>query len=185
MKITLTRSVCFPGLLSSAFLTLLFLVAMPGCRRGAPSNAYQQEEQNKDEAMNRLREQGATITPKNYPALGNGYAVELKGAQINDQTFQSLKALKRVTELDLSKSSLNDDLMDQLNEVASFIGRLNLSDTAVTDAGLAKLTNLDICLFLNLTGTKVTPEAAKRFEQEHSKPRTFHKMKLQAMRVRI
>jgi hypothetical protein len=87
--------------------------------------------------------------------------------------------------LDLSKSSLTDDHMDQLNEIASFIGRLNLSDTAVTDAGLEKLTNLEKCMFLNLTGTKVTPAAAKRFEQEHSKPRTFHKMTLPGLKVRI
>jgi hypothetical protein len=185
MKITLPPSVRFPGLLSCAFLTLLFVVAMPGCKRGAPSNAYQQEEENKDEAMNRLREQGATITPKTYPMIGNGYAVELKSAQIDDQTFQSLKTLKRVTELDLSKSSLADEQMEQLNDIAYLIGRLNLSDTAVTDAGLAKLTNLERCMFLNLTGTKVTPKAAKRFEQEHSKPQNLGRMKLPPLKVRI
>jgi hypothetical protein len=90
----------------------------------------------------------------------------LSGAQITDDTFQKLKELQQVTELDLSESSIADGQMDQLNEVASTLIRLDLSKTAVTDVGLEKLTNLNGCLNLNLAGTKVTPARVEQFKKE-------------------
>jgi len=185
MKMALTPSVRSLGLLSSAFLTLLFLVAMPGCK-GDGLSEYQRQENRKEDVLNSLREQGATITTKTYPGFGNGYVIDLKGAQITDQTFQNLKELKRVTELDLSKSSLTDDQMDQLNDGVVFaLTKLDLSNTAVTDAGLEKLTHLKMCMYLDLSGTKVTKAAAQRFEKENSKPRSFRNVKLPALKVKI
>jgi hypothetical protein len=162
----------------------LFLAALPGCKR-YERTSYQQEQEKKEEAMNSLREQGATITTKTYPSIGNGYVIDLKGAQITDQTFQNMKELKRVTELDLSKSSLTDDQMDQLNDVAYACTSLDLSNTAVTDAGLEKLTNLKVCIYLNLSRTKVTRAAVQRFEKEHSTPRKFRNVKLPDMKIQL
>jgi hypothetical protein len=170
-------------------LLLSLLVALPGCgeNRNRRNIDYETEEKQKEERLSSLRDQGATIAQKNYPLFGMGYAVKLSGAQITDDTFQKLKELQRVTELDLSKSSITDGQMDQLNEVASTLIMLDLSKTAVTDVGLEKLTNLIICLNLNLAGTKVTPARVEQFKKErlaHRPASVKGKMK-EAMNIRL
>lgn len=170
-----------------SLLTLLLLVALAGCGGTNRKVTYEQVEKEKEDRMSSLREQGATIARKNYPLFGMGYAVKLSGAQIADETVQKLKELQRVTELDLSKSSIADAQMDQLNELATSLVRLDLSDTAITDAGLEKLTNLNVCLDLNLAGTKVTPAAAERFKKErlaHRPAAAKGKLK-QTMNIRL
>jgi hypothetical protein len=158
-----------PGRRLTVLLTLLLLAALPGCKRDVLSDS-QREEKMREEAIASLREQGGTVTTKNYHPQGNGYVVDLKGAQLSDRTFENLKDLQRVTELDLSKSSLTDEQMDQLNQVALVLLKLNLSDTKVTDAGLDKLTNLKMCFDLNLAGTPVTAAGVERFKQQHPRP---------------
>jgi hypothetical protein len=147
-------------------LFLSLLVALSGCDGTRRNIGYEQKEKENEERENSLRDQGATITRKSYPLLGMGYAVNLSSAKITDNTFQKLKDLNRVAELDLSKSSITDGQMDQLNEVAQSLVKLDLSNTAVTDTGLEKLTNLNVCLNLDLAGTKVTPAAVGRFKNE-------------------
>ncbi len=154
-----------PGPRSFVLLALLFLAVLSGCK-GDGLTDYQREEIKKEECLNTLRAQGAKITQKNYPRYGNGYVVDLSGAQLTDSTFQNLKELKRVAELDLSKSSLTDDQMDQLNGVAFFLAKLDLRNTAVTDAGLQKLTNLNFCFDLYLAGTKVTKAGVENFKKQ-------------------
>jgi len=147
-------------------LTLALLAALPGCGKEQGSA---QEAKQKEAIVNSLREQNVAVTPKSYPPFGNGYVVDLSGAQVTDGTFAKLKELQRVTELDLSKSSITDAQMDKVNQIAFVLLRLNLSHTAVTDAGLEKLTDLNKCMHLNLVGTKVTREAVERFKQQHAR----------------
>jgi hypothetical protein len=148
-------------------LILSLLCILPGCSRERLSDA-QLEEKKTDALITELRGQG-TVEPKSYPPAGNGYVVDLKGVQLTDHTFQVLNELQRVAELDLSNSSLTDDQMDKLNELAPRLLKLDLSNTKVTDAGLEKLTKLKFCMNLKLTGTGVTPAAAERFKQEHKR----------------
>lgn len=157
-----------PGRRPTVLLTLLLLAALLGCEKHGLSD-YEREQKKKEEVLSSLREQGGTVTTKSYPRHGTGYVVDLKGAHLNDRTFQILKDLQRVTELDLSKSSITDEQMDQLNQVAFVLLKLNLSDTKVTDAGLDKLTNLKMCFDLDLAGTQVTPAGVERFKQQHAR----------------
>jgi hypothetical protein len=124
-----------------------------------------QRDLNKEQdCVNALREQGATIEEKKYPPYGNGFVVNLSGAQITDTTFKHLACLKRVADLNLSKSSITDAQMAQLNDVPCYLTKLDLSNTTVTDEGLDKMTHLYVLMNLNLAGTKVTPEAVKRLQ---------------------
>ena len=47
---------------------------------------------------------------------------------------------------------------------AATLYRLNLSDTAVTDAGLQKLEGLPFLINLTVRGTKVTPGGVERYK---------------------
>jgi hypothetical protein len=164
----------------SALLTLA-LAALPGCGNTTDSA---QEAKKKEAIVNSLRENNVTITRKSYPPFGSGYEVGLSGAQLTDDTFAKLKEIQPITELDLSKSSIIDAQMDKVNQIAGVLVRLNLSNTAVTDAGLEKLTNLNRCIYLNLVGTKVTREAVERFKKHHGN-RTLGKIKLPDLEVEM
>lgn len=150
---------------------MLLVAVLPGCKGDGLSD-YQREENKREERLSSLSNQGATISTKDYPPYGRGYVVNLSGAQITSATFQTLKDLNKqggrrgIAELGLSKSSISDDQMDQLNEVAHFLVKLDLSNTTVTDAGLQKLTNLNVCFHLNLAGTQVTSDGVSRFKNE-------------------
>lgn len=157
---------------SFALLTLLLLATLSGCKGDGLSD-FEREQKKKEESINALRDGGAKITEKNYGRRGNGYVVDLSGAQLTDNTFQKLKEMRPLTELDLSKSSLSDDQMDKLNEVAHLLVKLDLSNTAVTDAGLEKLTNLILCFDFYLAGSKVTQAGAENFtKQRLARPAT-------------
>jgi hypothetical protein len=146
------------------FLAVLFLAALPGCGRPTVSLAEREKMQETD-FVTSLQKQGGTVTEKSYPPHGDGYVVNLSGAKITDETFRDLKGLKRLAELDLSKSSVADGQMDQLNEVAKYLVRLDLSHTAVTDAGIEKLANTYVLFNLNLAGTKITAAGVARFQK--------------------
>src|SRR5262245_19525306 len=146
-------------------LAVAFLAALPGCKRETISLAEREKMQETD-FVNSLQKQGATVKEKDYPPHGTGYVVNLSGARLADDTFRDLKGLQRVAELDLSKSSLADDQMDQLNEVSKDLVRLDLSNTAVTDAGLGKLKAVYVLFNLNLAGTKVTAAGVARFQKQ-------------------
>jgi uncharacterized protein YjbI with pentapeptide repeats len=163
---------CRLGLFFSVLLAFLLLAVLPGCKGGGLSD-YEREQKKKEQTKSALHDQGAKITQKRYPPYGNGYVVDLSGAQLTDSTFQQLKGLERVAELNLSKSSLTDDQMDKLNDVAYLLVKLDLSNTAVTDAGVEKLTNLNVCSDLNLAGTQVTKAGVENFtKQRLARPKT-------------
>lgn len=173
MSATFASGVHCLGSRPFVLLTLLLLAALSGCKGGDGLSDSEREQKKREESINALRDGGAKITQKSYGRRGNGYVVDLNGAQLTDNTFQRLKEMKRVTELDLSKSSLSDDQMDKLNEVAYFLVKLDLRNTAVTDAGLEKLTNLILCFDLYLAGTKVTQAGADNFtKQRLARPAT-------------
>jgi hypothetical protein len=154
-----------PG--GSRFVVLpavLFLAALPGCGRPTVSLAEREKQQETD-FVSALQQQGGTVTEKSYPPYGNGFVVKLSGAKVTDETFRDLKGLKRLAELDLSKSSITDSQMEQLNEVAKYLVKLDLSHTAVTDAGLEKLANTYVLMNLNLAGTRATAAGVARFQK--------------------
>jgi hypothetical protein len=91
----------------------------------------------------------------------------MHGLTVTDDLLRQVKELGNVAELDLSRSTITDDHLGLMHELGlhTLLVKLNLGNTAVTDAGLQKL---DGCIFLselNLTGTNVTAGAVDRFKK--------------------
>jgi len=140
-------------------------VVLSGCGGSGVSEAERQKKV-QEQALDAIGRSGAKATLKKYPQ-GDAYAVDLSGAKIDDGVLAGVKQLGRISELDLSKSTVTDDHLERINDpgVASLLLKLDLSQTAVTDAGLDKLTNLLFLTDLNLKGTKVTAAAVERFKK--------------------
>jgi hypothetical protein len=151
-------------------LVLLLLVALAGCNSGSGLSEIEKIQKKKDDAKAAIEHAGGQVTVFHH-SLGDGWTVNLSGAQISDDLFDHLKALERVAELDLSRSSVTDDQLGKLNEqgVGNLITKLDLSNTAVTDAGLEKLTGLGMLSQLKVVGAKVTAAGVQRFKDEHGR----------------
>jgi hypothetical protein len=165
-----------PGRLPAAVL-LLLLAGAPGCGKGDGLSLAERAQKPKDDAKSAIEQMGGVVTVFHHP-LGDGWSVNLSGAQISDDLFDHLKALGRVAELDLSRSTVTDEQVARLGEpgVGNVLTKLDLSQTAVTDAGLGKLTGLGVLTQLKLVGTKVTPQGVERFKAERdSNPNTVRK----------
>jgi hypothetical protein len=138
---------------------LLATVALAGCgpRVGGPS-AYEQEKAAQQKVADSLASQGMKTTLKNYPP-GQAWTVDMTGMTITDDQIRKLKELGRITELNLSKSTITDDQLGQINdqEIGALVLKLDLSHTGITNAGLEKLTKFMLLNNLNLTDTQVTP----------------------------
>jgi hypothetical protein len=118
-------------------------------------------------AADSLRGQGAKVEARHY-SIGEAWAVNLSGKPISDETLRDVKRVGNISELDLSKSTLTDAQMALAQELGLFtlVTKLDLSHTAVTDAGFEKMDNLRFLSQLNLAGTKITPAAVERFKQK-------------------
>ncbi len=154
-----------PGLGPYLLGGLLLLATIPGCK-GEDPNSYENMKKKQGDAVAALEQAGGKVVEKRYP-MGTAHSVTLKGAQITDGTFAHLQQLGRISELDLSKSTITDDQLAKVNEVGGLLVQLNLSGTAVTDSGLDKLTKLSFINRLDLTGTKVTAAGVERFRKNH------------------
>jgi hypothetical protein len=146
----------------------VFLLAVLGCN--SAEEAYRQvKEQAKvqADAVTALRELGGKLEEKAYLRNHKAWTVDLSGITLSDQTLARLKQIGHITELNLSKTNVTDAQMEIINdpEFSAVILKLDLSDTGITDAGLAKLTNLHALGDLKLTGTQVTAEGVERFRQ--------------------
>jgi hypothetical protein len=147
---------------------LVVLAMILGCSKGDGLSDYERAHKTETDAATALREAGGELEQKQYTfqgRQGDAWVVALKGMQITDDTFGRLKALGRISELDLSKSTITDDQLEKVNEMGTFIFRMDLSHTAVTDAGLDHLTSMRALTDLNLAGTKVTPAAIERLKE--------------------
>ncbi len=149
------------------------LTAGPGCGRNNGPSDYDKMIQEKTGAAGSLAAAGAKATEKQYP-VGRAWVVSLQGLTITPDLLKQVKALGTVAELDLSKSTATDADLATMRELElhALLNRLDLSHTAVTGAGLAKLEGNLFLADLNLTGTKVTPAAVAEFKRaRQSDPR--------------
>ena len=80
---------------------------------------------------------------------------QMPGGAITDKDLAPMAQLKKVTSVNLAKTSVTDAA---LAEVARHTGitQLHLEQTKVTDAGLAQLKPLQSLEYLNLYGTGIT-----------------------------
>jgi hypothetical protein len=100
-------------------------------------------------------------------ALGDAWIVRLDGMTITDETISHLKQVDKIAELHLSRSTITDDQIATMRDQTFFNGTmvLDLSQTAVTDAVLDKLSVAPALIELHVTGTKVTPAGVSRFKR--------------------
>jgi hypothetical protein len=142
-------------------------VVLAGCRGDGLSD-YDRMKQAQQTAGGSLESQGAKLKEMHYPQ-GSAWSVNLSGVTITDETIRQVKALGRVSELNLSKSSVTDDQLGLIQQqgLTTLLLKVDLSHTAITDAGLGQLDNLVLLNHLNLTGTKVTPSGVERFRRKH------------------
>jgi hypothetical protein len=139
---------------------LFALSAFVACSEDAVS-IYKRQLQSQQEAVDKLKALGGNAEKKQYP-LGEGWVVKLSGVTLTDEVFGHLKLLERIAELDLSQSNFEDAMVPRLLEVGGVLFKLNLSKTAITDAGVTPLADLVLLAEVDLTGTKVTQGAVKQ-----------------------
>jgi hypothetical protein len=150
----------------AVILCAALAVIVPACSKpyDGVSDA-DREMQAKQAATEAAKSSGLKMTEKTYPQ-GKGWVVGMKGMTVTEDHFKQLKDAGHVAELDLSKSTITDELLGRMRELgaAATLYKLDLSDTAVTDAGLQKLEGLPFLIVLNVRGTKVTQAGADRYK---------------------
>jgi hypothetical protein len=157
------------GVAALGVATLAAVVFAPaGCgANGGPSD-YDRMVAARQGAADSAASQGAKYTLKKYP-LGEAYAVSLKGMTVTDDLLRQIQTMGKVSELDLSGSTVTDDQLGLISDtgLGAFLFKLDLSNTGVTDAGIAKLGGGGLFLAeVNLVGTKVTPAAVAEFKRK-------------------
>jgi hypothetical protein len=157
------------GLRSGAVLVVFLLSIGAGCAPTAGIGDYQRQKTVQKNAAAEIQAVGGKVSEVKRPQ-GISWAVNLSGAQLSDELFDSLKQLGYISELNLSKTNVTDAQMEWINEkeIGAVVVKLDLSNTAVSDAGLAKLTDLLVLMDLNLAGTKVTPAGVANFKQHRA-----------------
>jgi hypothetical protein len=145
------------------------VVLYSGCSRSGGLSDFEKAQKKKDSAADSLRALGAEVSPVTYPNYGEGWAVKLRGAKITTEMFDQMKALKRVSDLDVSKSDITDEQLAKLSEqdVGTMIVKLNLSNTSITDAGVDNL-KLPLLTHFTVTGTKISNAAIDRLKQRRA-----------------
>jgi len=140
-----------------------------GCKRPEGVMSYDDVKKNQEDAMVTLKQRGAKFTEEIRPQ-GKSWAIDLSGQQISDDTFDLLKKVGYITALNLSKTNVTDAHMARVNEmgIGNLLLKLDLSNTAVTDAGLEKLDSLYLLSSLDLSGTKVTAAGVARFRSNRA-----------------
>lgn len=96
-----------------------------------------------------------------------GWMIDLSKAEITDQLLDHMITIAKddpVFQLNLSGSKITDDQLVKLDEgkVLQKTVDMDLSNTAITDAGLDKIANMYCITTLNLKGSKATMEGARR-----------------------
>ncbi len=97
-----------------------------------------------------------------FDAMRRVRAVDLTGAKIGDDDLEVFQRLLTLEELHLSETQVTDKGMAELALAAS-LEKINLNRTAVTDSGLMALRELPNLRIVWVHGSRVTPEGKQRF----------------------
>jgi hypothetical protein len=153
--------------LAAGLLALALLVGPAGCGGSNGPSDYDKLQQEKQTASTTLAAAGAKVTEKQY-SLGRAFVVELVGVTITDDLLRQVKNLGNIAELNLSKSTVTDDHLRAMHamDLHALLTKLDLSFTAVTNAGLDHLAGNLFLAELNLTGTSVTKEGVDKFMRD-------------------
>lgn len=148
------------------------LLAIVGCGPNSGSAPSLQDlREIHTNAVKAIESKQGTVEEKKY-APGNGYAVSLKNAEIDDDDIAVLHAINGLAELDLSGSTITDEQLAALVAPDADGGcpvpvlfKLDLSGTPITDNGLRELQALRWLAELNVKGSQVTAAGIQELEQ--------------------
>jgi hypothetical protein len=143
----------------------------PGDKGQSGPSDYDRMVQSAKEAGDVITSRGGKVKDAPNPLGKKTWAVSLSGLTIDDSLLQNCQDLGTIIDLDLSKSTVTDELLDEMNkmQLTSLLLKLDLSHTAVTDAGLDKLDHMVVLRDLNLVGTKCTKAGVDRFVRNRDK----------------
>lgn len=147
-------------------LSLLTTAALAGCGKNDGPSDYEKMVEQKQKASGSLAGSGAKFEEKQF-AVGKGWVVDLRGVTVSEELLKQVKALGNIAELNLSKTNVSDDHLRIMHDLDLHVvlAKLDLSHSAVTDAGLVHLNGCIFLMELNLTGTKVSPAAVSEFKK--------------------
>jgi len=156
-------------------LLLLTAFGALGCDNSGGLSHLEQMKKAQQEAAESIKEKGGKADEKSYPQ-GEAWAVDLSGMAIDDDVIDYLLKLSRVTELNLSKSTITDaQIASLVTEVPMHtLIKLDVSNTEISDAGLLELPKLQLIYEINVKGSKITPAGLEQYK----KARPKHPMKL-------
>lgn len=149
---------------------LAFLVGSAGlasCTSYEPSH-YEQARERRESAAGTLSAKGGSVVEKTYPQ-GAAWVVDLGHGTIDDETLQALKSLGRISELYLNDTSITDDQFVSIanRETLSFLYKLDIRNTAITDRGFVAAAPLPILSEISIAGTKITDSGVAEFKRKH------------------
>lgn len=147
------------------------LITLEGCSQAPPGGLGDVQKKFTD-ARTVLEQNGATFTQKTYVMNQEGWAVDLGGKEIKPETLDALSRLVSLSELILKGSKITDEQMAQIGNLKTLFV-LDLSDTPVSDAGIAQLKQTTLSK-LDVSGTKVTPTAIADLEKRYATAPDIH-----------
>jgi len=117
-----------------------------------------------DKEINDFAGYGIQVTPhhEESPLLMVSF---LRDTTLSKKDLKRLKKIgNNITELDLSFSNMNDELMPQLSKLKN-LQKLKLQKTQVSSKGLKHLENLEHLNYLNVYGTELTDAAFESLDK--------------------
>jgi len=99
------------------------------------------------------------------PIAMNIYALDFSRTNFSDTDLGQLLPMKNLSRLLLSRTSITDAGLTSLQHNTN-LEHLNLYDTGISDAGLPSLANLKSLKKVYLWQSKVTPEGAKKLQEQ-------------------
>lgn len=153
------------SVLVTCFAALLSVTGCGGSQSGV--SEFEQMQAAKANSMEGLKANGAKAVEKTYPQ-GTAWSIDLSGQTITPETFEALKNVGHISELNFSGSTLADEHAGLLNDenVRGVLIKLDVSKTAFSDAGLVQLKDANFLLELIVTGSKVTQAGISKFIQD-------------------
>ena len=161
--------------LAAVGLSLLIIVGYWFFPRGGQGQApgtsdFELAQQATKEASDSIIGQGGSVKDAPNPLNRKAFAVKLSGATISDKIIDDMQTLGTIIELDLSRSTITDQQLAEMNKVGllTYLLKLDLSKTAISDAGIEGLKHMALLKELNLAGSKCTKAGADQLKSSHA-----------------
>lgn len=151
-------------------IALSMLFCLSGCGMFEGKSEYEQLQDKYRSFSDLIADYGGSAKREQGSRGGfsmTGWFIDLSGAELTENLIDSMIERAKhdpVFDLNLSNSTITDEQLARLDEgnVLQKCFFLDLSGTAITDAGLDACSNFYVIHELNVTGTELTPEAIER-----------------------